>query len=270
MTDAINQRAYWNAEVGQIWAAEAQRLDAMLAPLGALAMEALGAIRGMRVLDIGCGAGATTRALALQGADVVGVDVSEPLLEAARAAGGGPRYLQADAGHDALPGPFDAAFSRFGVMFFEDTPAAFRHIRKAIRPDAPLAFVCWGPISENTWATAPLAAALPHLNTPPAQTAPGAPGPFAFAQPGLAVEHLTQAGWRHAAARAWRGPYVVGDTPEEALAIMLKVGPLGRVLREQPHARVAVCDALLDMLKSQSPRGPIQFDASVWIVTARA
>jgi SAM-dependent methyltransferase len=241
----------------------------MLAPLGALAMDGLTLSPGDRVLDIGCGAGATTRALVERGARAVGVDISAPLLAVARALGGG-EYLLADAGADPLPGLFDAAFSRFGVMFFEDPPAAFRHIRTAMRPGARFSFVCWGPLQENGWATEPLAAALPHLSAPPAQAAPGAPGPFAFAQPETAVRYLTEAGWRHAAAKPWRGPMIVGQSREDALAMVTRTGPLARALRDQPEAQASVLQAVLNLFTRQAPQTPIQFAGSVWIVTAEA
>jgi trans-aconitate methyltransferase len=264
------QAEYWNSEAGQIWAREAIRLDPMLKPLGALAMAALQPQMGETVLDIGCGAGATSRALAAGGANVIGVDVSRPLIEAARGVGGGPDYVEADASVWRPQTPADALFSRFGVMFFDDPPAAFANLRACVKPGARLAFVCWGPMSENAWAIEPVAAALPHLTTPPEPPIPGAPGPFAFAAPGRAVEILSQAGWREALATAWRGPYQVGATTDEAIEIMLKIGPLGRLLRDQPDAAPKVRAALDDLIKARAGPNGVAFAASVWIVTARA
>lgn len=271
MTDNSAQIDYWNTEAGATWAAEAEALDRMLEPLGRLALDALAVQAGERVLDIGCGAGATSRALAAAGAAVTGVDVSGPLLAVARAKGGGPAYLLADAGADPLPGPFDAAFSRFGVMFFTAPEAAFAHVRAAMAPGGRIAFVCWGPMAENAWAMEPLMAALPHLPEPPKPAPPGAPGPFAFGEPGRAVSVLEAAGWRDVTAQAWRGPYVVGAADvEAALPLMLKIGPLGAMLRQQPQAAAAVTGALRDVLaKRVTPQG-IAFPASVWVVTARA
>jgi SAM-dependent methyltransferase len=264
------QTEYWNSEAGQIWAREAIRLDPMLAPLGDLAMAALAAKPGETIIDIGCGAGATSRALAASGAKVIGVDVSKPLIAAAQAAGGGPHYVEADASVWRPPAPADALFSRFGVMFFDDPPAAFANLRSCLKPGGRLGFVCWGPMMENAWAMEPVAAALPHLGAPPEPPIPGAPGPFAFAAPGRAVEVLAQAGWRDAQATAWRGPYRVGANKDEAFEIMLKIGPLGRLLRDQPEAAGKVRVALADLIAARSSAGGVSFPAIVWIVTARA
>jgi SAM-dependent methyltransferase len=270
MAVMTTQAEYWNSEAAQTWVREAIRLDPMLAPLGRLAMDALAPQTGETVLDIGCGAGATSRDLAARGAKVIGVDVSKHLIAAAMAGGGGPDYVEADASLWRPAAPADALFSRFGVMFFEDPPAAFENLRACLKPGGRLAFVCWGPMSENAWAIEPVVAALPHLTTPPEPPVPGAPGPFAFAAPGRATDILTQAGWRDAAATAWRGPYGFGATADEALEIMLKIGPLGRLMREQPQAASNVRTALGKLIAARASADGVNFPASVWIVTARA
>jgi SAM-dependent methyltransferase len=264
------QADYWNSDAGRTWVAEADRLGPMLAPLGALAQSALGDVAGKRVLDIGCGAGASARQLAAAGAWVTGVDVSAPLLDAARQKTGGPEYLLADAGVDDLRGPYDAAFSRFGVMFFEDPPAAFSHLRAAMKPGAPMAFVCWGPMLENVWAMKPVQAVLPFLPAPPEPPTPGAPGPFAFADPARPRALLENAGWSDVTVKSWRGDYLVGPSAAEALPLMLRVGPLGRLLREHPTVAAPAEAALLDLLKTHETPEGVAMGASVWIVTARA
>ena len=263
-----DQRAYWNAEAGETWAREAARLDALLAPFSALALAALTPRAGERVLDIGCGAGATTRALAELGCEALGVDVSAPLLGAAERQGGGARYLLADAGADPLPGPFDAAISRFGVMFFEDPVAAFAHIRAALRPGGRLAFVCWGPLSENAWASAPLDAVADLLPALPEPPPPHAPGPFGLSRPGRAVEVLTAAGWRNAKATPWRGPYGLGSSPEDATDLMLQIGPLARLLRLHPEVKGAVTPALLNLFRRHTTQFGVELPSSILIVTA--
>jgi SAM-dependent methyltransferase len=226
------------------------------------------------VLDVGCGAGSTARAIAARVGDrgvVLGVDVSGPLLEAARARGGGPRYLQADAGADPIPGaPWDAAFSRFGVMFFDDPRAAFAHLRAALRPGGRLAFVCWRSAAENAWAREPLAAALPFVGEPPAPTPPGAPGPFAFGDGERLRGLLDGAGFRDVDVRAYDPDYVLGPTPAEAASLSVRIGPLARVLRERgidPAPARAAVEAMC--ARHVGPRG-VAMPAACWIVRAGA
>src|SRR5689334_8579890 len=167
------------------WAQVREPLERQLAPLGRRALAALAPRPGESVLDIGCGGGDTAldlaRAVAPDGT-VVGIDLSAAVLAfAQRAARGNERirFVQADAQVFPFePASFDATFSRFGVMFFADPTAAFINIRRSLRPNGRLAFVCW----ENQLDILPLRAASAHLPPQPAHD-PNAPGPFAFADP---------------------------------------------------------------------------------------
>ena len=173
MQGSPSQREYWSGKVGDEWATHAERIDAMLAPLTDAALQ-LGAFRsGERVLDIGCGAGATTLEIARRvGAtgSVVGVDLSPQLLSVAQSrasqAGASAEFMEADASQMRLDACFDAAFSRLGVMFFEDPIKAFAHIRTGICENGRLTFVCWRALAENVWATTPIEAIRPMLTAP--------------------------------------------------------------------------------------------------------
>ena len=159
-----DQIAYWNADAGEVWAVFQQPLDAQLEPHGLKAIEALAPRAGERIVDVGCGAGQTSLALAQAIGSIgtiVGCDISQPLLAMARrrAADAGVdnvSFIEADVQtHIFSPSIFDAVFSRFGVMFFADPPLAFVNVRRGLRPGGRLAFVCWRAPAENMFMTLP-------------------------------------------------------------------------------------------------------------------
>ena len=185
----------WNNASGRTWAQYQEALDRQIEPLGAQAIRVLAPRAGERILDIGCGCGHTTVELAQRvrpGGLVLGVDVSVPMLEVARRrplpqADFQVAFQQADAQCDALgEAAFDAAYSRFGVMFFSDPVAAFANIRLALKTGGRLSFVCWRPLEQNEWMKVPLEAALPFL--PSAQM----PAPASM--------------WRGPTSRTWARP----------------------------------------------------------------
>ena len=277
MTDAnTDQIDYWNDRAGHTWAELQDRLDRQLEPLGEAAMAALEPMPEERVLDIGCGCGQTTLALAGRVGSVLGVDISEPMLAVAerRLKGTGAEVLQADAQtHPFEPQSFDAVFSRFGVMFFEDPAAAFANIRKAIRPGGRLAFVCWRSFPVNPWMAVPMAAAAPFLPpaTPPDPSAPApvAPGPFAFAEPERVRGILTAAGFADIVLSPHDQKIGSGDL-EATLGLALRIGPLGMALREHPEAKDKAVDAVRAALRAyEAPQG-VLLPSATWVVTARA
>lgn len=248
-------------------------LDRQLAPLGRRAIQALAPVPGERVLDIGCGAGHTLIDLARAvgpGGQVLGVDISDPMLgEARRRTADLPNVacLRADAqGHPFEPAAFDAAFSRFGVMFFADPAAAFANIRRALKPGDRLAFVCWRAFEDNELDHLPLRAAAPHL--PPGAAEAPAPDAFSFADPDTVRRVLAEAGFGRIAVEPHDQPVASGSL-DAMLAVCLRVGPLGRFLRENPQYRDAATPAVRTALAARpGPEGPA-LDAATWIVTAR-
>lgn len=273
---------YWNESAGAVWTTHEEQLDEQLARFGALARQRAALRAGERVLDVGCGCGATTLALAdAVGAAgrVVAVDISRPMLDRARAraerAGLGERVelRLADAQTAKLePAHYDHVFSRFGVMFFDDSVAAFANLRGALGPDGRLTFVCWQGRDKNPWLVAPVMAAAQHIAFP-APPPPDAPGPFAFADIDRVRGILERAGFADFEAEAVNEPVRIGQGGvEQALELALAVGPLGAALREAnptEEQRERVIGAVRRVLEGfVTPRG-VEAGSGAWIVSAR-
>ena len=202
--DAANteQRAFWS-EMAPTWVELEGLLEQVSGEPGRLAMDRLDPQPGQHLLDLGCGAGATTRKLAARvvpGGSVLGVDIAEGMIEGARRRAGASEtanveFVCADAQtHDFGEARFDGAFSRFGVMFFADPEATFTNVRRALRPGAALVFACWQTLFDNEWMLVPGAAAMAVVGPLPVPS-PGEPGPFSLADPELLREVLGSAGF---------------------------------------------------------------------------
>ncbi|MCX5542740.1 class I SAM-dependent methyltransferase [Paraburkholderia sp. CNPSo 3076] len=276
------QVADWNGQSGERWVANQARLDAMVSVFGQAAIEAAAPMTGERVLDVGCGAGASSLALAAcvgAGGQVLGVDISEPLISRARALAppDTPVLFQvADASSAELPeGAFDILFSRFGVMFFDDPTAAFAHMRRALRPGGRVASVCWRSAAENDWVRLPMGA-LKGILAPSATPDPEAPGPFSFGDRGRVSRILTAAGFADIAIAPFDAsvPFGEGGTRDaaidDAVKMTLEVGPLSRALADQPddiraRASAAVRAAFAGLPGERS----VMIGGAAWIVMAR-
>lgn len=270
----------WNGDSGDRWAANIARLDKMLAAFGDAAINAAAPLAGERVIDIGSGSGTSTFALGeLVGADgyVLGVDISEQLVAMAadqNNAGAPVDFLCADAGTANLsPASFDILYSRFGVMFFDDSVAAFRHMRATLKPGGRMAFVCWRGAQENDWVRLPMGAIRDIVDVPPAD--PTAPGPFAFGNADRLRGILADAGFSDIAIEPFDAliPYGYGDTREaaidDALDLAFQVGPLTRALADQPDdIRARAAQAARDAFAQRPGETSIMIEGAAWIVTA--
>ena len=273
MNGNAGQKEFWNQAVGQVWAELQDQLDRQLRPLGEAGLQALAPVPGEAVLDIGCGCGDTSFALARMVGEtgaVLGLDISEPMLTVAHQRADGlasPSFTLADAQTAELGiARFDAAFSRFGVMFFADPVAAFANIRRMLKPQGRITFVCWRPMAENAWQRVPLDAAKPLL-PPQAPSDPLAPGPFAFADPARVTTILAEAGFADIAVEPFDTRISGGDL-EQTLSLAMQVGPLSRALREYPAARDAALGVVRDALSAYVTPEGVMMPAAVWIVSA--
>jgi SAM-dependent methyltransferase len=250
-------------------------LERQLAPLGRRALEALAPRAGENIVDIGCGGAETTlelaRAIAPDGT-VVGIDLSAAVLAFARRAAKGcerVRFVRADAQMFPFePASFDAAFSRFGVMFFADPIAAFVNIRRSLRPSGRLAFVCWRTLEENALDIVPLRAASAHV-PPQGAHATNAPGPFAFANADRVRHILEGAGFEQIEIAA-RDEQVGSGDLDTMLAVCSRLGALGKIFRENSELRAAALPAVRSALAAHDGPGGVRLNAATWVVTARA
>lgn len=275
MTANEDQIKFWNEKAGQNWTILQAWMDVNMAAIGDAILAFAQATPDMNVLDIGCGTGATSLAIAGIGAKVTGVDISKPMLglarERASKAGLPITFIEADASIHPFTPEFDLIFSRFGVMFFEAPTIAFANMRKALKSGGRMAFVCWRTPPENPWASAPLLAAKPLL---PEQQPPDplAPGPFAFADPNRVEDILSQSGFSEIRIEKFDTVMTMGDDLDFVASRMLQIGPLSRAAGEvddATRARIAevVQEALANFVR---PDGEIAPPAACWLVAAKA
>jgi SAM-dependent methyltransferase len=271
----------WKGSLGERWLAHADRFEAMLAPIGAAAIAEAGFQPGERVLDVGCGGGENSLAIArLVGPDgsVTGLDISEALVAAcaARARAEGitnATFVAGDAGSASLsPAGFDRLFSRFGVMFFADPYAAFAHLRSLLRPDAKVNFACWGTLSENPWRTEVSKILARYFEGPPPP--PRSPGPFAFEERPYLEDILAKAGFRDVTIKTFRADQAVGGpdaTPAEATDFTLAAMPFTEALDAlPPERRAALRQELTELFERHRRPGGVMMGCTVWLVGARA
>lgn len=279
MQQPLTQREYWSGKVGDEWALQAERIDAMLAPLTEAALDRAAFCAGERVLDIGCGAGATSLEIARRvgaGGSVVGVDLSPQLLALARRraeqAGLAVEFVEADAGSARLGAPFDAAFSRFGIMFFEAPAQAFAHIRTQMRANGRLVFACWRALGENLWTTIPLEAIAPMLKAPLAPPDPDAPGPYALADAAKIKRILHDAGWRDIVLSPWDGRIAIagGGSLEDSADFLLKIGPCARAIADQQLDAAEAKQRVIERLAPLYAANAVTLPVACWLVTAKA
>lgn len=274
-----DQIAYWNGPGGQHWTDRQQHQDVLLAPISDILIDRARAKAGERVIDVGCGCGATTIALAQKvgpAGHVFGIDISAPMLARARQVA--PAGLPVDfVLADATVYPFDPAssdllVSRFGVMFFAEPALSFANMRKALRPSGRLTFACWREPRDNPWLLAPLQAAYKHVPKLP-QLGPEDPGPFSFAAEQRVHRILGEAGFSDIAMEPCNLSLdvAVGRGLAAAVESALEIGPASRALQGQPSdLRAAAAKSIREALAPFAKGNTVPLAASIWIVTASA
>jgi SAM-dependent methyltransferase len=271
------QAEYWNGPVGRRWRDHQERQDQVLLPVLERLVAAADARRGERVIDIGCGAGATAIDFALKVApdgEVLAIDVSAPLIERARERAGDlpVRFVLADpAAHPPTPNWADLIVSRFGVMFFADPTLAFRNLRRGLRSGGRTAFASWREAKLNPWVVVPLRAVANHAPPLP-ELGPEDPGPFAFADPARVRRILSDAGFVDVDLE----PHVleldiaVGHGLDTAVEAVLTIGPASRMLQDQREdVRAAAAADIRAALAAHAKGARVPLAGAIWIVTAR-
>ena len=272
MSDNTDQIEYWNGQAGERWVTAQDRLDRMLDPLSETAIERADPQPGYRVLDVGCGCGATSIAMAQRDASVWGIDISAPMLARARqrAQGvGNVAFSQTDAATQSFTPDHQLVFSRFGVMFFADPVVAFVNMRTGLAPDGRLVFLCWQAPSANPWVSVSARAIQPFLPAPDETPDPRAPGPFAFADETYVRDILSASGYADIQCDVVNATLKLGDTLDEALEFQGQIGPVSRVLGELDEStRAKALDAARNALTDYAGGDGVQLEAACWLVSA--
>lgn len=273
------QADYWSQRA-PTWLEMEEQLEDVIGPPGQLAMDRLSLLPKQRVIDLGCGAGRTTVELATRvspGGEVLGLDIADAMLGAARERAEhmgveNVEFVHADVQvHDFGTNRFDAAFSRFGVMFFSDPVAAFSNVRNAIRPGGLLSFVCWQSVFDNEWMLVPGMAAMSVIGALP-QPRPEEPGPFSLCDPDRVRSILCTAGFSEVEVLPHNDAMVIAQNriPEAAL-MSTSVGAIREALQEVDNdIRKRVLGAIEEALRERVANGVVRASRGVLLVSGTA
>ena len=279
LTDTPNSED-WAGEMGLKWLANLSLFEEMIAPIGEALLTQADYQSGETVIDVGCGGGATTMAIAkavAPGGKVLGADISPDLTNAARkraaeASLPNIEFLCTDAAQMKLEGEaFDRLFSRFGSMFFADPVAAFTNMHKLVRPAGRIDIAVWGPPRENLWMMEIMAVVRNHIEVPKA--IPRAPGPFAYEDLDYLKEILTGGGFKNIDIIAYNGLQAVGGrgaSPEDAAQFASTSLAAGRLLADaHPDVQKAAREDLLAVFKQHHVPGEgVMMRGKAWLVSA--
>jgi SAM-dependent methyltransferase len=274
----IDQEEFWTKDAGEKWGTFQGQMDALLQPVLDLVLDQAAVSPGMRVLDVGCGTGESVaqaaRRVGPEG-HVTGVDISDTMLGFARTRlrdHPNTAVIKADAQAFAFaPDSFDAVISRFGVMFFDDTTAAFANIASSLTPGAPLICAAWGAAPQNPFFMEPAAAATATFG-PMEKVDRTLPGPFAFEDSGRVVPMLAAAGLVDITCEAHRLHLLPPGDVQEVAELLCQIGPANAALRHfaasaQDHARLM--EALVARLQKFDGSAGMKIPALINLYRAR-
>lgn len=243
------QFEFWNGDMAQRWLSVEAAHYRAFKPVSDALLAAADIGPDDTILDVGCGTGDTTlRAAAMTSGMVLGLDISDVMLERARKSAAGVNNVAFQSGdaqtHAFEPRTFDRLVSRFGMMFFDDLVAAFRNLQGAMTPNGSMTFICWGDPDSNPWFGLPRKVAADRLGAPPPQD-PNAPGPFGFADGQRVVGLMQAAGLKDPVVEVVDIGLTAGDTPKDVLE-GAAVGPIASLMREKnggPDDLAAILEA---------------------------
>jgi len=271
-----DMRAAWDGPDGDIWAAAADQYEVRGAGHRRLLLQAAAIASGERVLDLGCGNGASTREAArmAEPGEVVGIDLSTAMLTNARARSAAAgltnvTFVHGDAQvHDFEPESFDVIISNAGAMFFDDKVVAFTNLRRALRPGGRIALMAWQRLEDNEWLTVLREALAMGRDLPP--PAVGMPGPFGLADRDQVSALLSETGFTDVGFDDVRELSVFGATTAEAYALMSDDGPTRGLLADLSDAdRATALDQLRAIIAAHETPSGVTFGSASWLIQAR-
>ena len=275
-----NQKDFWSGKGGDIWVERQNAMDTMLSPLGEAALNKLNFNEEENVLDIGCGCGHTTLNIAKRigpSGNVTGLDISEPMLKRAKESAvemsiTNTSFKCVDVQTEDLGDQiYSSAFSRFGVMFFEDSIAAFKNINKSLISGGYLSFVCWQSPAVNPWQSLFIQEVKKHLDLP--SPPPRSPGPFAFMESEYVSSILEESKFQDIKIEGHETEVNMfsGRSLSDSVKDYISINPVvTQMLKESSENQIAeIVNSGIEAFSPYYSEKGLIFPSATWLVTAR-